>query len=89
MPTLLILLIYVMQLTIQVGDVNDNSPVCPRLPRLTLDRNAGVGTSVVILEVTDADIGANAEILYRGIQGQYAPQFLEVAGETGEITVTK
>lgn len=78
-----------MQLTIQVGDVNDNDPVCPRLPILTLDRNADVGTRVVVLEVTDADIGVNAEILFTGIQGQYAPQFLEVGGESGDVVVSK
>ena len=48
-----------------------------------------MGTRVVVLEVTDADIGDNAAILYEGIRGQFAPQFLEVDQDTGEITTFK
>ena len=63
--------------------------MCPRLPRLTLDRNADVGTTVVMLEVSDADIGQNADIFFRGIRGEFAPEFLQVDENSGEITVTK
>lgn len=70
-------------------DANDNSPVCLRLPRLQLDRRSDVGTRVGVLRVTDADIGANAEILYEEVRGQFAPQYLEVDAQTGEILTIK
>lgn len=44
---------------------------------------------VAVLQVTDADIGNNAGILYEGIRGQFAPQFLEVDQDSGEITTFK
>ncbi len=78
-----------MQVTVQVTDANDNAPVCPRLPPMQLDRNVDVGTRVVTLEVTDADIGLNGEILFQGIRGEFAAQFLDVGAQNGEITISK
>lgn len=80
---------FVLQVTVQVTDVNDNFPVCPRLPSMQLDTSVAVGTMVTVLEVTDADIGSNAEILFQGIRGQYAPQFLDVDSQSGQISITK
>ena len=71
----------------EVGDVNDNFPVCPRLLPMQLDRRTEVGTMVTILEVTDADIGINAEIEFVGIRGEFAPQFLEVRTQNRELQV--
>lgn len=75
------------QVTIQVTDANDNSPVCPRLPDIELVKNAAVGTVVTALRVTDADIGINSQISFQSLNGQFASQFLEVI-TTGEIRTT-
>lgn len=82
-------LLFLLQVTIRVTDANDNSPVCPRLPRMELDRTTAVGTVVTILEVTDADIGENAEIVFQGIRGEFVPQFLNVDPQTGAITTIR
>ena len=70
-------------------DVNDNDPVCPSLPQLNLNRAVSVGTPVVTLRVTDADIGLNGEVIFQRIRGPFAPQFLEVNSQTGEIITVK
>jgi hypothetical protein len=56
---------------------------------MQLDRRTEVGTMVTVLEVTDADIGTNAEIVFEGIRGEFAPQFLEVHPQSGQIMTTK
>ena len=78
-----------LQLTIQVTDVNDNSPVCPRPPQLQLDRSVDVGTIVATLVVTDADLGENAAIDFERVEGDFASQFLGVDRETGVISTTE
>ena len=78
-----------LQVTVQVLDANDNSPVCPRPPEIQLDRSVDVGTVVTTLVVTDADILENAQIVFQRIEGDFASLFLDVNAETGEITTTE
>ncbi|XP_053336396.1 protocadherin alpha-3-like [Clarias gariepinus] len=53
------------QIIINVLDVNDNAPVFSRpLYKTTISENVPVGTTVVILNATDADEGMNREIIY-------------------------
>lgn len=61
-----------LQLTVVVGDANDNRPVCPTLPEIQLRNDVGVGHVLLRLLVSDADINENARI-----------QFLEVVDENG------
>ncbi len=54
-------------MVIIIGDDNDETPVCPVLEEIPLDMSSPVGTSVVQLEVIDADIGVNAEIEFMSV----------------------
>ena len=60
-----------------VGDVNDNSPVCPTLSEIQLESSVGIDYTVLQqLAVTDADINENALI-----------QYLEVQDDSGNVNV--
>ncbi|AWP01285.1 putative protocadherin-9 [Scophthalmus maximus] len=52
-------------LQVTVTDVNDNRPVFKENQiEVHIPENSAIGTSVVQLQATDADVGANAEIRY-------------------------
>ena len=53
-----------MQLTIRVGDINDNSPVCPSRSVLHIVNNTEARTIVTRYIVEDADIGENGRVTY-------------------------
>uniref|UniRef100_A0A3Q3VWP9 Cadherin domain-containing protein n=1 Tax=Mola mola TaxID=94237 RepID=A0A3Q3VWP9_MOLML len=80
-----------MEILIQVLDVNDNSPVFTKdAYSATLKENSAPGTSVIQLNATDLDEGANGEIIY-----SFGPEvdidlrkLFSIDPRTGEIKVT-
>ncbi|XP_015235720.1 PREDICTED: protocadherin alpha-5-like, partial [Cyprinodon variegatus] len=79
-----------LQLTVNVIDVNDNTPVFSKsLYKVQIKENVTPGTFVVKLSATDLDEGINSWIHYFFIKtGNTDPSNLfELNSETGEITV--
>ncbi|XP_051996568.1 protocadherin-9-like isoform X1 [Xyrauchen texanus] len=79
-------------LQVTVTDVNDNRPVFKENQiEVHIPENSPVGTSVVQLQATDADVGANAEIKYMfGTQVSSATRRLfALNSTTGLITVQR
>ncbi|XP_042613430.1 protocadherin-9-like isoform X3 [Cyprinus carpio] len=79
-------------LQVTVTDVNDNRPVFKESQiEVHIPENSPVGTSVVQLQATDADVGANAEIKYMfGAQVSPATRRLfALNSTTGLITVQR
>ncbi|KAJ8407083.1 hypothetical protein AAFF_G00287590 [Aldrovandia affinis] len=79
-------------LQVTVTDVNDNKPVFKENQiEVHIPENAPVGTSVVQLQATDADVGANADVRYVfGAQVSLAAKRLFALNSTsGLITVQR
>uniref|UniRef100_A0A8C1LKF2 Protocadherin 9 n=1 Tax=Cyprinus carpio TaxID=7962 RepID=A0A8C1LKF2_CYPCA len=79
-------------LQVTVTDVNDNRPIFKEGQiEVHIPENSPVGTSVVQLQATDADVGANAEIKYMfGTQVSPATRRLfALNSTTGLITVQR
>ncbi|XP_047209455.1 protocadherin alpha-5-like isoform X6 [Girardinichthys multiradiatus] len=79
-----------LQLTVNVIDVNDNTPVFSKsLYKVQIRENVSPGTFVVKLNATDLDEGVNSRIHYFFIiTGSIDPSsFFDLNSETGEITV--
>ncbi|XP_059427692.1 protocadherin-9 isoform X2 [Carassius carassius] len=79
-------------LQVTVTDVNDNRPVFKESQiEVHIPENSPIGTSVVQLQATDADVGANAEIKYMfGTQVSPATRRLfALNSTTGLITVQR
>ncbi|XP_071991418.1 protocadherin-9 isoform X6 [Engystomops pustulosus] len=79
-------------LQVTVSDVNDNKPVFKESQiEVHIPENSPIGTSVVQLHATDADIGSNAEIKYiYGAQVTSATKRLfALNNTTGLITVQR
>nr|XP_033489681.1 protocadherin alpha-2-like [Epinephelus lanceolatus] len=79
-----------LQLTVNVIDVNDNTPVFSKsLYKARVNENATPGTLVIKLNATDLDEGMNSKILYSFIKrGNANPSnMFDLNSETGEITV--
>nr|XP_046262999.1 protocadherin alpha-3-like [Scatophagus argus] len=78
------------EITVDVLDVNDNSPVFTReLYSATLQENVPVGTVVIQVNATDLDQGANGEIIY-SFGNEVDIKLMDVFtidANTGEITV--
>ena len=53
-----------MQLTINIGDINDNSPVCPSRRDIHILNSTRPNTVITTYIVEDADIGVNGEVRY-------------------------
>ncbi|KAM3837307.1 protocadherin-9 [Vipera latastei] len=79
-------------LQVTVSDVNDNRPVFKESQvEVHIPENAPVGTSVLQLHATDADVGSNAEIRYI-FGAQVAPatkRLFALNNTTGLITVQR
>ncbi|XP_053392678.1 cadherin-23-like isoform X2 [Mercenaria mercenaria] len=73
-------------ITVNIQDMNDNSPVFQpeTLPTLTMLENATVGTELTILTATDADRGNFGKITYH-IRG--SNQIFQIDETTGRITL--
>uniref|UniRef100_A0A3P9MBT7 Cadherin domain-containing protein n=1 Tax=Oryzias latipes TaxID=8090 RepID=A0A3P9MBT7_ORYLA len=77
-------------LTVNVVDVNDNTPVFSRsLYKARIKENIKPGTFVVNLNATDLDAGTNSKIRYFLVKtGNVNPaKMFDLNSETGEITV--
>ncbi|XP_023814939.1 protocadherin alpha-5-like [Oryzias latipes] len=77
-------------LTVNVVDVNDNTPVFSRsLYKARIKENAKPGTLVVKLNATDLDAGTHGKIRYFLVKtGNIDPsKMFDLNSETGEITV--
>lgn len=58
------------KLTVNVLDKNDNSPkFTSQIYKRTLSEGIAIGTVIMTVEATDADIGVNSQILYQIISG--------------------
>jgi len=75
-------------LRVVVTDVNDNGPVFDMNPVITtVNENVPVGTSVIQVEATDADLGLNGRLTYSITEGN--PQRLfAINSTTGEIVTS-
>ena len=58
------------QLTVVVGDANDNEPICPILPEIQLRNDVDIGYILLQLLVSDADINENARIRFLGVENE-------------------
>ncbi|XP_076020959.1 protocadherin alpha-3-like [Genypterus blacodes] len=79
-----------LQLTVNVLDVNDNTPTFSKsLYKVSVKENAPPGRVVIDLNATDLDEGMNGKLLYSFIkQGNNNPSdIFDINSETGEITV--
>ncbi|XP_029918437.1 protocadherin alpha-3-like [Myripristis murdjan] len=79
------------EILVDVLDVNDNSPVFTKeLFSVTLRENVPVGTTVIQVNATDLDQGANGQILYSfgNEVDQKIMNLFSVDPDTGEIQVT-
>ncbi|XP_028816561.1 protocadherin gamma-A11-like [Denticeps clupeoides] len=79
-----------MEVTVDVLDINDNTPVFTQDSySVTLDENSPVGTTVMQVNATDADDGANGEVFYmfgNDVKGKLQ-RFFDLNSNTGEILV--
>ncbi|XP_028816771.1 protocadherin alpha-8-like [Denticeps clupeoides] len=78
------------QIVIHVLDTNDNSPVfSSALYKAHVSENAPVGTTIVTLNATDADDGANGEVVYslRQTDQDHVLDVFKIDPSTGTITV--
>ncbi|XP_050928277.1 protocadherin alpha-4 isoform X29 [Lates calcarifer] len=79
------------EITVDVLDVNDNSPVYTKeLYSATVKENVPVGTVIIQVNATDLDQGANGEIIY-SFGNEVDPKLMDLFGidpNTGEIQVT-
>lgn len=82
-----LLCVFQVDLTVLVLDVNDNAPVFQRRDyAVTIPEDVAVGTEVLRVMATSADIGPNAEITYNFRSGNELGKFT-VDKKLGEQTV--
>ncbi|XP_073676186.1 protocadherin alpha-8-like isoform X2 [Garra rufa] len=78
------------QIIIKVLDINDNAPEFSHpLYKASLVENVPIGTTVIILNATDKDEGANSEILYslRETDQDHIIDIFQINPNSGVITV--
>ncbi|XP_034740284.1 protocadherin-10-like [Etheostoma cragini] len=79
-----------MNILVNVLDVNDNAPVFSKdVYSVTLDENAPVGTTVIQVNATDLDDGANGDVIYsfsNSVSHRLLKLF-DINPSTGEIIV--
>ncbi|KAM9357324.1 protocadherin alpha-8-like [Symphorus nematophorus] len=77
-------------LSIQISDVNDNSPQFEQNPlQFYLVENNVAGASIFSVSATDKDINDNAAISYHIARGNGVTPFLNVNSDNGQITALK
>ncbi|XP_054454177.1 protocadherin alpha-3-like [Anoplopoma fimbria] len=79
-----------MNILVNVLDINDNAPVFSKdVDSVMLDENAPIGTTVIQVNATDLDEGANGEVVYSftNSMNQNILNLFEINPLTGEITV--
>lgn len=76
-----------LQLTVIVGDVNDNSPICPALPTIYALNSTQPSMVIFTVTATDADAGSNGKITYELQSTIYQEtNFLAIDSMTGELS---
>ncbi|KAM8732954.1 protocadherin alpha-8-like [Acanthopagrus schlegelii] len=81
-------------LSIQVSDVNDNTPEFSHSPLdLYLTENNAPGASIFSVSAFDKDLNDNAAVSYRMIRGESGPNdmasFLNINSDNGQISALK
>ncbi|XP_030224446.1 protocadherin alpha-3 isoform X31 [Gadus morhua] len=80
-----------MKITVVVGDVNDNHPVFTKESySVQLQENTAIGTTIIQVNATDLDDGANGEVVYSfsdDVHGKVR-EYFDLNVKTGEITVS-
>ncbi|XP_072252479.1 protocadherin alpha-3-like [Leuresthes tenuis] len=79
-----------MNIQINVLDVNDNTPIFSKdVYSVTVNENAPVGTTVVVVNATDLDDGPNGDVIYSFSKStnQNILNLFGINSVTGEITV--
>ncbi|KAM9356594.1 protocadherin alpha-8-like [Symphorus nematophorus] len=79
-----------MKILVNVLDINDNPPVFTQdVYSVMLDENAPVGTTVIQVNATDLDEGANGKVVYTfsSIVDRKLLNLFDISPSTGEITV--
>ncbi|XP_071377145.1 protocadherin alpha-3-like [Centroberyx affinis] len=81
-------------LSIEIVDVNDNSPVFSQNPlALYIFENNVPGESILTVSASDKDLGENAIITYHVVKGYKAQNdmasFLNINSDTGQISALK
>ncbi|KAM9795091.1 protocadherin gamma-A11-like [Neosynchiropus ocellatus] len=78
------------KINVIVLDANDNAPAFSQsLYRVAVPENALKGTAVLTVTATDADVGANGNIMYAFSQNsRVTPSAFVIDAQTGEVTVT-
>uniref|UniRef100_A0A8C4H9Y7 Cadherin domain-containing protein n=1 Tax=Dicentrarchus labrax TaxID=13489 RepID=A0A8C4H9Y7_DICLA len=77
-------------LSIQISDINDNSPHFEQNPsQFYLVENNVPGTSIFSVSAKDNDVNDNAAISYHIARGNYVTSFLNVNSENGQISALK
>ena len=73
---------------VSVDDRNDNSPVFTEGSYSTeVPETTGIGSVLLTVGATDADIGANSNITYAIISGN-SPTLFSLDGQSGDLTLT-
>uniref|UniRef100_A0A3P8T2V2 Protocadherin 2 gamma 28 n=1 Tax=Amphiprion percula TaxID=161767 RepID=A0A3P8T2V2_AMPPE len=76
-----------MQILVTVLDANDNAPIFTQpVYKASIRENAPVGTVVLTVTATDADVGSNGKITYS--VSNIASSLFNMDPQTGEMTVT-
>lgn len=74
---------------VNVSDANNFNPVFENAPySVSVFEDAPIGTTVLVVSATDADVGQNAQITYSLGSPEETPEFA-VNPQTGAITTTK
>ena len=73
---------------VNVTDVNDNTPVFDEddMLNVSLNEDIKIGSNILMLNVTDDDIGSNAAVTFSIVQGNVGGAFA-VNSNTGELSV--
>jgi hypothetical protein len=75
------------EVTVQVGDVNDNSPSFSQSAfEVNVGENNIIGSSIGVFTANDRDSGSNAQLLYEILQGNEGGLF-RIDESTGNITL--
>ncbi|KAM9849740.1 uncharacterized protein ACBR49_007030 [Aulostomus maculatus] len=79
-----------MKILVNVLDINDNAPVFSKdVYSVMLDENAPLGTTVIQVNATDSDEGANGEVVYSfsSIFNRRLLKLFDINPSTGELIV--
>ena len=77
------------ELLVQIGDVNDHIPEFGSdVYHVSIPEQSGIGTTVGVVEATDADVGINGDLTYSIIAGDPDGKF-SIDPHTGEVLISQ